>query len=265
MNLDDNKSKTAMKDVRSPWDVSNESSGDSKPSEERVTVLEAGDDADNGRPPSLASSSVSGETLADTSEREESNVGNDDGLRLNDASDIPSPDRKPEGLPAGQEGSIVSAGDSSASDAKPKKRAVSFSHIEIREFPPILGDSPSVTEGPPLALGTECISHFVQSVDEYERRRGPRVDDPEDLRTEGFYRRTVLKWGYGYSSKEICAVEKEVEKHRRQLERTKKRFIRQKRTELLLAKAKRNLKRVFLGKDSQETAHHDNIIIDNYP
>jgi hypothetical protein len=56
----------------------------------------------------------------------------------------------------------------------PKKKGVTFGSLTIHEHPVMLGDNPSVSSGPPLAISWEAqASHFF-SVDEYEASRPPR-------------------------------------------------------------------------------------------
>jgi len=55
------------------------------------------------------------------------------------------------------------------------ERTVSFSSLEIKEFNMTLGDHPSATSGPPVALDWDHVAgERVVSLEEYERARSPR-------------------------------------------------------------------------------------------
>lgn len=53
-------------------------------------------------------------------------------------------------------------------------KCVDFYSLEILEFHYIVGDSPSVSEGCPVALGTELVSRSTHDIDLYETCRGER-------------------------------------------------------------------------------------------
>ena len=53
-------------------------------------------------------------------------------------------------------------------------RSVSFGRMEIHEFPLTLGDHPSATSGPPVALARTASSTKVVPIDAYEESRVPR-------------------------------------------------------------------------------------------
>lgn len=57
-----------------------------------------------------------------------------------------------------------------------ESRRVSFSFVEVLVFPRILGDNPSVSEGPPLAIGNTHCARYSQDVDEYERQRDDEIE-----------------------------------------------------------------------------------------
>jgi len=78
-------------------------------------------------------------------------------------------------LPAGEElaEQLGSSQKTSSNYGKPK-RHVHFSEIEIRNYPMILGDNPSVSYGPPVCLAWKYDSVDRVSVDFYENNRGKR-------------------------------------------------------------------------------------------
>mmetsp|Transcript_16335 Transcript_16335/g.21338 ORF Transcript_16335/g.21338 Transcript_16335/m.21338 type:complete len:145 (+) Transcript_16335:183-617(+) len=56
------------------------------------------------------------------------------------------------------------------------RKSVSFNSLEIREYPIILGDNPSVSSGIPITIAWDHYGCEVQSVDDYEKYRHPRRD-----------------------------------------------------------------------------------------
>jgi len=66
---------------------------------------------------------------------------------------------------------------------------VKFDRVHLFEFPPALGDNPSVSSGVPVALSPNHDMTVVINIDKYERGRKPRryFDDlllDQDLREE---------------------------------------------------------------------------------
>jgi hypothetical protein len=53
-------------------------------------------------------------------------------------------------------------------------KKVTFSELTIREYPLILGDNPSVSEGAPLSLGWKPQQSYTRNLDLYEYTRGER-------------------------------------------------------------------------------------------
>ena len=51
------------------------------------------------------------------------------------------------------------------------KTAVTFTDVEIIEFPITLGDHPSCQEGPAISMATSCESRIIVNVEEYEAVR----------------------------------------------------------------------------------------------
>ena len=51
------------------------------------------------------------------------------------------------------------------------KTAVTFTDIEIIEFPITLGDHPSCQDGPAISMATSCQSRIIVNVEEYEAVR----------------------------------------------------------------------------------------------
>jgi hypothetical protein len=54
------------------------------------------------------------------------------------------------------------------------RRSVSFSTIEIREYPMIMGISPSTSDGCPLEIDWEELGRYSLDLEQYEELRPPR-------------------------------------------------------------------------------------------
>jgi len=87
-------------------------------------------------------------------------------------------------------------------------KRVSFSILQIRTYETILGDNPSCSGGPSLALGWRYDpSHVTAHIDDYERLRATLYGDydcrPEDLVLHRFEREAILL-NTGYSRHDIA-------------------------------------------------------------
>jgi len=64
-----------------------------------------------------------------------------------------------------------------ASSSSPAKyyelKKVFFHEVEIREYPQVLGDNPSVSDGAPVAIAWEFQSQYNVNIDVYEMTRAP--------------------------------------------------------------------------------------------
>ena len=54
------------------------------------------------------------------------------------------------------------------------KSNISFDKVFFREFPMVLGDNPSVSEGPPVSIGWDIQAEYDYDFHEYEEQRGER-------------------------------------------------------------------------------------------
>jgi hypothetical protein len=55
------------------------------------------------------------------------------------------------------------------------RRSVAFSHVELLEFEQVIGDSPSVSNGVPIALGPKLERKSVVEINFYEQFRSRRT------------------------------------------------------------------------------------------
>lgn len=53
-------------------------------------------------------------------------------------------------------------------------RSVQWANMDVRYYSYTLGDNPSVEDGPPIAMGEECLGEDTFSIDEFESQRPPR-------------------------------------------------------------------------------------------
>ena len=63
-------------------------------------------------------------------------------------------------------------------NAKPTKK-VAWSQVEIRVFQVILGDSPSVSSGPPIMLGWDVLDTYCLNLETFEKEHAPRRNSKE--------------------------------------------------------------------------------------
>jgi hypothetical protein len=89
-----------------------------------------------------------------------------------DAKDLPSSSDLAESCSCGRV-ETDSGGLNIASSMKSKAR-VNFGTITAWEFPPTIGDNPSVSAGVPISLGHSPSSTVVVDIDAYEKSRKPR-------------------------------------------------------------------------------------------
>jgi len=104
-------------------------------------------------------------------------------------------------------------------ETKVKKR-VRFSHLDIREYPIVLGDNPTPKLGPPVSIGWDhCAEIERVDVDLYESVRPPRRDRDAALKLPAAYRVVLLK-RQGYAASEIADGMRKAEVAKRQRKRT---------------------------------------------
>lgn len=105
------------------------------------------------------------------------------------------------------------------------KHRVSFSEVHVHEFAQWLGDNPSVSQGPPIALSWNRVNTTVIKIDDYETSRGRRRSEQE-LITCVQQRINIIKWCLGYSDDEISEQERQISKFRKSRESSVKRYRR---------------------------------------
>ena len=100
---------------------------------------------------------------------------------------------------------------------------VSFSCLEIHEFPMTLGDHPSAISGPPVALdwNSEARESIVD-LDEYEQKRNPRRKRKQ-LRLSYRDRKRLLEQQKGFTTEQVNSAWKEALLIRQQRQETLKR------------------------------------------
>jgi hypothetical protein len=73
-----------------------------------------------------------------------------------------------------EETTVGNSAENTDPPANIQERSVSFTEIEWYSHAIILGDNPSVSSGPPVALGNKLIRKETISVEDYEAHRPPR-------------------------------------------------------------------------------------------
>lgn len=96
-----------------------------------------------------------------------------------------------------------------------KRLVVSFASIEVRVYPIILGDNPSVEAGAPVTIDWDFTDSGVTSVHKFEKDRRFSRRNQEDLQLSPYQRSTILRRA-GYSRTEIHRVIKDVKNTQRQ-------------------------------------------------
>jgi hypothetical protein len=132
------------------------------------------------------------------------------------------------------------------------KRNVSFHKIEIREYQRTLGDNPSVSSGPPMALDWKYNPHHhVLDVDDYEKNKTSR--SKIELVMPKSIREDILKQDWDVSRSEMQAMAKEINITKRGRRATAMNSdAAEKRTEVIRS-ASRKVKRIFsLSKKKEE-------------
>ncbi len=84
-------------------------------------------------------------------------------------------------------------------------KGVSFAVVEVREYPRILGDSPSVSSGPPISISWTYDATLSVPVDEWERIRDSDRRTKQEIRVPEDIRRAWLI-DAGYSGSEMQSV-----------------------------------------------------------
>lgn len=122
-----------------------------------------------------------------------------------------SPEQPQRALSGGPIASAEKSGQQQQALEPPRvKKSVYFSKIEINHHAVILGDNPSVSSGPPLALGNKLLHMDSISVSDYEACRPPRREKFE-MALPRMMREDMLK-EEGYSRADFRDAEMEIRK-----------------------------------------------------
>jgi len=102
-------------------------------------------------------------------------------------------------------------------ESSPKKD-VRFNNIEIRPYERIIGDHPSCSNGPPIAIGWGFGNAKNYSVEEFESCRGRRRSSDE-LMLERHAREQILR-NLGYTAKDLATATRNIRMVQHQRKRT---------------------------------------------
>jgi hypothetical protein len=102
--------------------------------------------------------------------------------------------------------------------ANPEQLSISFSYIDIREYPICIGDNPGGSRGTPLSIEWKHVSEVQIGLEEYEDAR-PERRNHSALAMGETYRYDLLRRS-GYSQKDIRIQTKPVNMERAQRKHT---------------------------------------------
>ena len=129
---------------------------------------------------------------------------------------------------------------------------VSFNKVSFREYPMVLGDNPSVSEGPPLTIGWDTQDEYEHNLDEYEEGRGERRETFQMvIPRKG--REQLLKTA-GHSRSEFASIIRQNTKIKNQRKATV-RNLNMSKTEEKIEKVTRKMKGLFKKKKKIEYNH----------
>ena len=102
-------------------------------------------------------------------------------------------------------------------ESNARSKSVRFDTVEIREYPYVLGDNPSVSAGPPLSIGWDPQDEFTVGFDEYEAGKPTRPRDIYEMRFDETLRLLILQ-SSGYTIREIAqaAIDVRIIQHHRE-------------------------------------------------
>lgn len=96
---------------------------------------------------------------------------------------------------------------------------VRFAFVQIRTYNRMVGDHPDVHVGPPLTLDWDYEQNDDVLLEDYENNRKPKK---RVLRLSSITRKNILRNVFDVDDNEILGAEKEIQKIRKQRERTNK-------------------------------------------
>jgi hypothetical protein len=97
-----------------------------------------------------------------------------------------------------------------------RRKRVSFSRVEAREYPIIVGDHPSVQKGPPLTVSWEHVSSIDIDIDAYESRRDSSYRRQQSEMRLDIKRRQKLLQDLGFTMMDMRKGTKAAAKRRNQ-------------------------------------------------
>jgi len=92
-----------------------------------------------------------------------------------------------------QEQTETQTADTESSSTIPRDTLVSFSQIQIREYPMIVGDNPSILTGVPVTIDWEHVEEMEFQLEDYEAARVQPPRSMVELRMPASHRDAILK------------------------------------------------------------------------
>lgn len=133
-----------------------------------------------------------------------------------------------------------------------RRSAVRFGSVHIRNYEQTLGDNPSVSYGPPIALDWDYTECEPLELDLYEGARPPRRK-PRQLMLNYYARKNILCYRFGVSEDDLKAAEVEANRTKRSRALTRAMLPASKLEEVVEAAARKTKK--AMGRKKLERRH----------
>jgi len=146
-----------------------------------------------------------------------------------------------------------SCSQSNQSDDKTSRPViVGFNHVDMRNYPMVLGDNPSVSKGPPISVDWEHFGESCFDVDKYEDARKDERRNKAQMRIPYDVRYEILERA-GELDEVVNSAVKEIENIKSMRDTTARQSDWQARMDAAKEKAGRSFKNVFrAGKKKKE-------------
>ena len=167
-----------------------------------------------------------------------------------DGDDSGDGDARKDGDEGAEEGSCSQSNQSDYNTSRPV--TIGFNHVDIRNYPIVLGDNPSVSKGAPISIDWEHFGECCFDVDKYEKVRKDERRTKAQMRIPHDVRYDILEMA-GELDEDVDGVVKEIENIKSMRDKVARQSDWQARIDAAKEKANRGLKNVFrAGKKKKE-------------